>query len=168
MSLRNPDPDIFHPLEQHDESGYSAFAFDSPDSDDVLTLHVGTLDDGHDSWEFATVEAGWRCPTWNEMKFVKEAQTAIWDADWAGVHYYWEQRDGSDINLPTARWVVGFGDKPLVATEVGPGDHTQITSEAVRKAYDAFAQIGIPMAAWLSNGAGSWQNAEWVTHDIRV
>lgn len=78
MSLRTPAPDIFHQLEQHDESGYSAFAFDSPDSDDVLTLHLGTLDDGHDSWEFATVEAGWRCPTWNEMKFVKDQ---LWEPE---------------------------------------------------------------------------------------
>lgn len=72
MSLRNPDPIVFYQLEECNESGVSAFVFDSPDSADVLTLRIGNLDDDIDIWEFAAVEAEWRCPTWNEMKFVKD------------------------------------------------------------------------------------------------
>lgn len=78
MSLRDPDPDIFFQLDDDNESGLSKFVFDSPDTDDVLTLHVGTLGDGYDSWEFATVEADWRCPTWDEMKCVKDH---LWEAE---------------------------------------------------------------------------------------
>lgn len=72
MSLRNPDPDIFLCLDLHDESGLSTYVFDSPESEDVLTLRIGTLEDGTDTWEFVMVEAEWRCPTWSEMKFVKD------------------------------------------------------------------------------------------------
>lgn len=103
-----------------------------------------------------------------ESGFIRFATDAIRAADWIGVHYYWQQSAGTDIAPPLAQWRTWFGSKPLFGTEVGPANNTVITSSAVTKAYTSFAAAGIPMAAWLLSGAGSWSNADWVLNGIQA
>jgi hypothetical protein len=67
-----------------------------------------------------------------------------------------------------AQWRAWAQGKPIIATEVGPSDHTPVTAVAVQRAYARFAIIGIPAMAWLLNGAGAWRNADWTLHDIRI
>ena len=102
----------------------------------------------------------------NENAFVQQARSAIDAADWVGVHYYWANRDGSDIKPPFAQWRQWFGSKPLIGTEVGPTDGNIVDANAVRVAYQKFEAIGVPAMAWLLNGAGAWQNAAWDMHGI--
>jgi hypothetical protein len=104
----------------------------------------------------------------NEPTFIAQCAAAISASDWIGIHYYWQDKDGADINPPLAQWKAWFGDKPIVGTEVGPTDHNTITSHAMRKAYDAFARIGIPAVGWVLSGAGAWQNAAWDIHNVVV
>lgn len=104
----------------------------------------------------------------DEARFATGAQAAIKAADWVGVHYYWERADGSDINPPSARWRSWFAGKPIIGTEVGPADHTEVTSAAVTESFAAFAAIGVPAVGWLLDGAGAWSNAAWNTHNIQA
>ncbi len=103
----------------------------------------------------------------NENSFLAGAMDAVNRADWIGVHYYWVNPDGSDINPPLDRWQRWFGStRPIIGTEVGPADATTVTAEAVRRAYSAFGAVNIPACAWLLSGAGAWQNAAWDLHNI--
>ena len=104
----------------------------------------------------------------DEAGFIRFASDAIKASDWVGVHYYWQRPDGRDIQPPVTQWRKWFGNKPLLGTEVGPANNTQISSEAVSASYGIFgsANVGIPIASWILSGAGAWQNAEWVTHGI--
>lgn len=102
----------------------------------------------------------------NEAAFVTSATGAIQAADWIGVHYYWADSSGRDINPPLAQWRAWFGNKPIVGTEVGPADAVQVSPGAVQIAYQKFAEIGIPACAWLLSGAGAWQNAAWDVNNI--
>jgi hypothetical protein len=102
----------------------------------------------------------------NEETFIRQATAAVDAADWIGVHYYWVNRDGSDINPAMTKWRSWFGKKPIIGTEVGPADANTVTPDAVRLAYQKFAEIGIPAMAWLLTGAGAWQNAAWDLHGI--
>jgi hypothetical protein len=102
----------------------------------------------------------------NEAAFVAGATGAIQAADWIGVHYYWADPGGQDINPPLAQWRAQFGNKPIVGTEVGPADAVQVSPGAVQIAYQKFAEIGIPACAWLLSGAGAWQNAAWDVNNI--
>ena len=106
----------------------------------------------------------------DEAKFVTEASQAIRICDWVGVHYYWQRPDGRDIQPPVTQWRKWFGNKPILGTEIGPANNTQISSEAVSASYSIFgsANVGIPIASWLLSGAGAWQNAEWVSHGIQA
>jgi hypothetical protein len=101
-----------------------------------------------------------------EPRFLNESAPAIAEADWIGVHYYWQRLDGSDINPPVQMWRTVFGNKPLVCTELGPSDHNTVTAEAMRAAFNKFAQIGVPPVAFILNGAGSWKNAAWDENGI--
>jgi hypothetical protein len=103
-----------------------------------------------------------------EPQFTAEATAAIQDADWIGVHYYWQKPDGSDINPPASQWRLWFGNKPLVGTEVGPTDQNVVTSAAMRLAYQKFAQIGVPAVAFILDGAGAWGNASWTANSIMM
>lgn len=102
----------------------------------------------------------------DEAQFIREAASAINDADWIGVHYYWQKQDGSDIAPPINNWKSWFGSKPLVATEVGPTDQNIITAPAMRLAYQRFAAINVPVMGYILNGAGGWENAAWDVHNI--
>lgn len=104
----------------------------------------------------------------DEAAFIGQARTAIDAADWIGVHYYWTHPDGFDIAAPIQRWKQWFGNKPLIGTEIGPGNDTQITAHAAGAAYRHFAQISIPMCCWLLSGSGAWQNAAWDLNSIVV
>ncbi len=103
-----------------------------------------------------------------ESTFMAQSAEAVRAADWLAVHAYWQQPDGSDLITPVAQWRSWAQGKPIIATEVGPADHTPVTGLAVRRAYTRFAMIGIPAMAWLLNGAGTWRNADWTLHDIRI
>lgn len=103
-----------------------------------------------------------------ESTFMAQSAEAVRAADWFAVHAYWQQPDGGDLITPVAQWRAWAQGKPIIATEVGPSDHTPVTAIAVRRAYARFANIGIPMMAWLLHGAGAWHNADWTLHDIRV
>jgi hypothetical protein len=102
----------------------------------------------------------------DEAQFIREAASAINDADWIGVHYYWQKPDGSDIAPPINNWKTWFGTKPLVATEVGPTDQNVITAPAMKLAYQRFAAINVPAIGYILNGAGGWENAAWDIHNI--
>ncbi|MCS6872263.1 MAG: SH3 domain-containing protein [Anaerolineae bacterium] len=103
-----------------------------------------------------------------EATFMAQSLEAVRAADWFAVHAYWQQPDGSDLITPVAQWRAWAQSKPIIATEVGPSDHTPVTVPAVRRAYARFASIGIPAMAWLLNGAGAWLNADWTLHNIRI
>lgn len=103
-----------------------------------------------------------------EAAFMAQSLEAVRAADWFAVHAYWQQPDGSDLITPVAQWRAWAQGKPIIATEVGPADHTPVTAIAVQRAYARFAIIGIPAMAWLLNGAGAWRNADWTLHDIRI
>lgn len=103
-----------------------------------------------------------------EPQFTVECSSAIQDADWIGVHYYWQKPDGSDINPPAAQWRAWFGNRPLVGTEVGPTDQNVVTSAAMRFAYQKFAQIGVPALAFILDGAGAWGNASWTANSVMM
>jgi hypothetical protein len=103
-----------------------------------------------------------------EGQFLLEARTAINDADWIGVHYYWQLPDGSDIDPPATQWRTWFGTKPIIATEVGPTDQVTVSAVAMRRAYQVFAQLGIPAVGFLLDGAGAWKNAEWTGNGIVI
>lgn len=102
----------------------------------------------------------------DEATFVAQAASAIREADWVGVHYYWTRPDGTDINPPASKWFRWFGTKPLIGTEVGPADGVQVTARAVERAYTLFAAANIPCGAWVLSGAGAWGNAAWDTNRI--
>ncbi len=102
----------------------------------------------------------------NEAAFVTGAMGAVQAADWIGVHYYWADPSGQDINPPLAQWRAWFGNKPIIGTEVGPADAVQVSPGAVQIAYQKFAEIGIPACAWLLSGAGAWRNAAWDINNI--
>lgn len=104
----------------------------------------------------------------NEPTFIQQAAAAVQAADWIGIHYYWVNQDGSDINPPLATWRQWFGNKPIIGTEVGPADANTVSSNAVRIAYQKFAEIGVPAMAWVLNGAGAWKNAAWDQHGISL
>jgi hypothetical protein len=104
----------------------------------------------------------------NEPTFIQQAAAAVQAADWIGVHYYWANQDGSDINPPLATWRQWFGNKPIIGTEVGPADANTVSANAVRIAYQKFAEIGVPAMAWVLNGAGAWRNAAWDQHGISL
>lgn len=103
-----------------------------------------------------------------ESIFMADNLEAVRAADWFAVHCYWQQPDGSDLITPIAQWRAWAQGKPIIGTEVGPADRTPVTAMAVRRAYARFAMIGIPAMAWLLQGAGAWQNADWTLHDIRI
>ncbi len=103
-----------------------------------------------------------------ESTFIAQSLEAVRAADWFAVHAYWQQPDGGDLITPVAQWRAWAQGKPIIATEVGPADHTPVTAIAVQRAYARFAIIGIPMMAWLLNGAGAWRNADWTLHDVRL
>lgn len=75
MSLQFPDP-IHSRYVGHlspDVAEYeidSLYDWDADGTAAVLAVTVGTLDDGQ--WEFVGVEAPYRCPTWLEMKQVRD------------------------------------------------------------------------------------------------
>lgn len=102
----------------------------------------------------------------NEREFIAGASAAIRAADWVGVHAYWTAPGGEDIQVAIGLWRAWFEGKPVIGTEVGPADATQVTAGAVQLAYQKFAQVGIPAVAWILNGAGAWHNAAWDEHDI--
>lgn len=103
----------------------------------------------------------------DEATFVAQAASAIREADWVGVHYYWTRPDGTDINPPASRWFQWFGTKALLGTEIGPADKVQVTARAVERAYTLCAAANVPAAAWVSNAAGGpWGNAAWDTNRI--
>jgi hypothetical protein len=102
----------------------------------------------------------------NEKDFIAGASAAIQASDWVGVHYYWVDPNGADINPPLAQWRAWFGNKPIVATEVGPADANTVTPGAVQLAYQKFAQINVPACAWILTGSGAWHNAAWDEHDL--
>ncbi|MFN8417669.1 MAG: SH3 domain-containing protein [Anaerolineae bacterium] len=102
----------------------------------------------------------------DELTFQRESISAVADADWVGVHYYWARADGTDINPPADRWRAWFGGKPIVATEVGPTDQNVVTTAAMRLAFQRFSVLGIPVIGFILNGAGGWENAAWDAHNI--
>jgi hypothetical protein len=104
----------------------------------------------------------------NEPTFIQQAAAAVQAADWIGIHYYWANADGSDINPPVAQWRQWFGNKPIIGTEVGPTDANTVSANAVKVAYQKFAEVGIPAMAWVLNGAGAWKNAAWDQHGIAL
>ncbi len=104
----------------------------------------------------------------DEARFLNEAQGAINTCDWVGVHYYWQKQDGRDINPPTAQWGSWFKGKPVLGTEIGPANNTQISSEAVGRSYSIFSVMGIPIAAWILSAAGSWNNADCMLNGIQA
>ena len=103
-----------------------------------------------------------------EGAFIAGCADAIRDADWIGVHCYWQRPDGSDFNPPISNWRRWFGNKALIGTEIGPADQTNVTADAVRNAYAKCAAIGVPVMAWIGDGAGSFPNASWKVNDIRL
>ncbi len=104
----------------------------------------------------------------NEAAFTTMAAAAIRESDWIGVHYYWADPDGADINPPLAQWRTWFGQKGIIGTEIGPTDQNRITPGAMRVAFEKFAAIGIPATGWVLSGAGAWQNAAWDLHNIQL
>ena len=82
------------------------------------------------------------------------------------MHFYWADPTGQDINPPLAQWRAWFGNIPLIGTEVGPSDSVQVSPGAVQRAYQKFAEIGVPACAWLLSGAGAWHNAAWDVNNI--
>jgi hypothetical protein len=101
-----------------------------------------------------------------EPTFLTQAASAIQSADWVGVHYYWANADGTDINPPLAQWRQWYGNKAIIGTEVGPTDANTITTGAMRMAYSRFASLGIPAIGWVLSGAGAWNNAAWDKNGI--
>lgn len=104
----------------------------------------------------------------NEEAFLAGAAEAVNNADWVGVHCYWTAPDGSDLAVPIDRWRRWFGSRPIIGTEVGPADSTMVTPDAIRRAYAAFAAVGVPACAWVLSGAGAWTNAAWDLHNIQL
>jgi hypothetical protein len=104
----------------------------------------------------------------NEPMFIAGATAAVQDSDWIGIHYYWLDPNGSDINPTVDLWRTWFGNLPIVGTEVGPADANTVTPQAMRIAYDKFAVAGIPAVGWVLSGAGAWQNAAWDIHNLVI
>lgn len=104
----------------------------------------------------------------NEIQFVQEAAAAVRAADWIGVHAYWQNQDGSDFAPPINAWRQIFGSQPIVATEVGPVGNATVTPYTVLNAYKRLADAGIPTMAWVLNGTGQFQNADWTFHNLRL
>jgi hypothetical protein len=102
----------------------------------------------------------------SESSFLQGCRDAIAASDWVGVHYYWTDHMGADINPPIDRWRAWFGALPLVGTEVGPANSTPIRPEAMRIAYQKFAAVGVPAMGWVLDGAGEWKNAAWTTNNL--
>lgn len=72
--FHTPDPTIAEPV-GNPESEPAAFLMDSP-FDQVVSLFV--LSGRLQGWEYCQVTAPERCPTWDEMKAVKDL---FWDAE---------------------------------------------------------------------------------------
>jgi uncharacterized protein YraI len=101
-----------------------------------------------------------------ERVFAQQSIAAIRAADWIGLHAYWANQDGSDFAPEVAYWKQ-FG-KPVIGTEIGPVGAAVVTRETVQAAYNKLAVQGVPAMAWVLNGTGSFQNADWTYHGLRL
>lgn len=104
-----------------------------------------------------------------ESTFAVQAVKAVQAADWIGVHYYWNNPDGSDIAPPVAFWRSLYGNKPLLGTEIGPVNAVSITAAAARKAYEKFGAAGVPICQWLLNSpTNDFAGQSWVRQNIVI
>lgn len=104
-----------------------------------------------------------------ETQFAAECGLVIKDTtltDWVGVHYYWQDKQGADINPPIAFWNKTYYNRPLIATEVAPVDAMTTSITAVKTAYQRFEQVGIPNIAYILSGSGGWLNSDWQKNGI--
>jgi len=104
----------------------------------------------------------------NEIQFIADAAAAVRSADWVGVHCYWEKNDGSDFNPPINAWRQMFGNKPVIGTEIGPVGSAVVTPVAVLNAYRLLGNAGIPVMAWVLNGTGAFQGADWCYNNLTL
>jgi len=101
-----------------------------------------------------------------ERDFAQQSIAAIRAADWVGLHAYWAKQDGSDFAPEVAYWKQ-FG-KPVVGTEIGPVGAAVVTPDTVLSAYAKLAAQGIPAMAWVLNGTGMFQNADWTFNQLKL
>lgn len=104
----------------------------------------------------------------DEATFLKDAQPAIDICDFVTVHYYWVDPDGADINPPIDKWLQWFPGKPIVGTEVGPGNEVQSKPTAFRRSYQYFGDRDISLAAWLLNNRGVQMWRDWLSSNMTL
>jgi uncharacterized protein YraI len=102
----------------------------------------------------------------DERAFAQQSIAAIRAADWLGLHAYWANQDASDFNPEVTFWKQ-FG-KPVVGTEIGPVGGAVVTPATVLSAYAKLAAGGVPCMAWVLNGTGNFQNADWTANGLRL
>jgi len=102
----------------------------------------------------------------DERTFAQQSIAAIRASDWIGLHAYWAKQDASDFAPETSYWQQ-FG-KPVIATEVGPVGSATAIKETVLAAYAKLAARGIPTMAWVLNGTGQFQNADWTYNRLTL
>jgi len=101
-----------------------------------------------------------------ERTFAQQSIAAIRAADWIGLHAYWANQDGSDFAPEVSYWKQ-FG-KPVIGTEIGPVGSAVVTRETVLAAYTKLAAVGVPAMAWVLNGTGNFQNADWTWNGLKL
>lgn len=102
----------------------------------------------------------------DERTFAQQSIAAIRAADWIGLHAYWAKQDGSDFAPEVAYWKQ-FG-KPVIGTEIGPVGGAVVAKETVLSAYAKLAAQGVPAMAWVLNGTGMFQNADWTVNGLKL
>lgn len=105
----------------------------------------------------------------DEAQFLLSARNAgaFAISDWVGVHYYFAS-PLDEITPPIAKWRQWYGTKPIICTEVGPGDQTVTTNDAAKRVQIKFDTLQIPAMHWLLEGAGAWKGADWTLRGITI
>lgn len=102
----------------------------------------------------------------DERIFAQQSIAAIRASDWVGLHAYWANQDGSDFAPEVSYWKQF--SKPVIGTEIGPVGSAVVAKETVLSAYAKLAAQGVPSMAWVLNGTGNFQNADWTYHGLRL
>lgn len=103
----------------------------------------------------------------DEFRFAAGCVEAIGASDWVGVHAYFVG-DGNDIDLKPDRWRQMAQGRSIIITEGGPADGIVNNGTKLANVYRRCAAVGLPVMAWLLQGAGEWREAGWVENNVRV
>jgi hypothetical protein len=97
----------------------------------------------------------------DEKEFAAGCVDAIAASDWVGVHAYFAN-DGNSVDLKPAWWREMAKGRSIIITEGGPADIAQNTWANVGAVYRRCGAENLPCMAWLLDGSGAWQRAEWL------